>query len=173
MRHLPCALLALLLCACVTGGVDLDDTGTGDGDTDTDTDADTDTDTDTDLAERWTGVVGMVLQATSAPFCEGEVELTLDQGTALSGDGWCELLGGPGMGEILELGFDGAVSGGTVTGQVALLMQGQPDAPPPVDMTGTVDAQALTLGFTVELRSPENPEDVEIAQGSVQALPAD
>jgi hypothetical protein len=166
-----------MLQACVTGGVNLDDTGPTDADTDTDTDADTDTDTDTDtdadLPAQWAGDVGMVLQENGEPFCEGEVDLALDQGADLSGEGWCELLGGPGVGQILELGFDGAVSGGSITGQIELLMQDQPDAPPPVEMTGTVNADALELAFTVEMRPPDDPDAVEIAEGSVTAHPAD
>ena len=169
----PLALLALSAAACVQGGVRLDDSGNVEGDADTDADTDTDTDTDADLPGEWEGEVGMVLQATGDPFCEGTVELTLEAGTTLAGSGACEIVAGPGQGQLLELGFDGTVAGDAVSGQVELLMADMPQPPPPVDMAGSVDADSLQLSFEVEMSPPDDPDAVEVADGAVLARPVD
>jgi hypothetical protein len=175
MRASPLLLPALLLAACIDGGVKLDDTGPMDGDADTDSDADTDTDTDADTdipGDRWVGTVTVVVQSMGVPFCDGSVQLGLEGGS-LEGVGECEVSGGPGAGSSFGLDFQGQVDGSDITGTVTPSMEGAPQDPPPVDFSGTMSATEMTLDFSLEMPSPDDPQELELMVGEVMAAPAD
>jgi len=176
MRNLSLLLPALMLFACQTGGVKLDDSGTpeADADTDADTDTDTDADADTDVppGAQWAGTVEVMIQSAGAPFCDGAVELGIDD-SVLTGGGDCVISGGPGAGQVVGVDFDGTVSGGNISGTVTPSMDDIPEPPAPADLSGTVDTQQLVLDFEFELTSPENPGQMDVMVGSVQATPAD
>lgn len=182
MRLFLLSAAACLLVSCVTGGVNLDDSGTPEGDTDTDADADTDTDTDTDgdtdtdlaLPEAWVGDVTMELVDQGQPFCGGLVSLVIQDSATLTGDGACELMGGPGQGQSLQLDFAGSiVADGVVTGQITLTMPDMPEPPPAMDMKGQVTVESLQLDFELEIGPPDDPDDAQVVQGSVNAVPED
>jgi len=176
MRNLSLLLPALMLFACQTGGVKLDDSGTPETDADTDADADTDTDTDADTdvppGALWTGTVEVMIQSAGVPFCDGAVDLGIEDNN-LTGGGDCVISGGPGAGQVFDVDFDGTVSGGSISGTMTPTMDNIPDQPTPVDMSGTVDDQQLSLDFEFELASPNDPGQMDVMVGSVQATPAD
>jgi hypothetical protein len=178
MRSLQLLLPVLLIAACETGGVKLDDTGPLDADTDTDTDSDTDSDADSDAdsdippGQLWSGTVEVMNETMGGLFCDGPVQLGID-GSDLEGSGDCEIAAGPGVGEIFGLDFVGSVEQGVITGTVSPVMEQAPQPPPPVDFTGTVDAEQLLLDFAFEVAPPEEPQDTQQMLGSVLATPVD
>jgi hypothetical protein len=168
-RLVLCALV-LALPACEKQGVPVDSDPV---DADTDTDGDTDTDADTDLAGAWAGEVGMQFTKTSTPLCEGTVALSLDAALALTGDGVCVVVGGPGKGMEIGLTFDATVDGtGAVTGQMAIQVPA-PKPPPPVALVGAVTAERLDMDFAFEMPDPEDPGRALAVNGGVAATPVE
>jgi len=173
MRLLHLVLPVLLTSACITGGIELDDTGGADADSDTDADTDTDTDADTDIEGNWAGTIHMGFVDGGMPLCEGELDLIVAS-PELTGQGTCVLIDGPGAG--MEMGVElegGEGEGGSLSAQLIMTMPDMPDESPPVSCEGTIDADSLSLSFAFEAPSPENPQEMVAIEGGIEGSPID